>query len=70
VIRAAIASISRWFRIKSLQSEICGYDEDLQTLRELNMINSKAFMLIEERRDIAQHELYLVSRKPGAAITN
>ncbi len=70
MIRAFIAHLSRWMRIKALQSEICGYDEDLQTLRELNMAGGRAYMLIEERRDIARHELYLASRKPGAAITN
>lgn len=58
-----MARLIIWWRMLVLRAEIAGFDQDIETLRQLDMAGGKTERIIRELQDDARHQLYLCVRQ-------
>lgn len=58
-----MARLILWWRMLVLRAEIAGFDQDIETLRQLDMAGGKTERIIRELQDDARHQLYLCARQ-------
>ena len=66
MIGQIMKSFQRWYEIKTLQSDIAGYEDDQYTLKILGLTASPAYKMIEDMRQEAKSRLYLLQRSNPA----
>lgn len=61
-----IARLRLWWRIMSLRADIAGYEDDLETLRLLDLRGTRTERLIIDAIAEARSQLYLCTRRHPA----